>query len=119
LTARVATSGVTWKRVIAMPQMRPEIMPEPIATTAHWKRSALSPAGNLVTKTAASEMTPGTVRSRPPCWITSVWPIAAIARMDANESTLSSELAETLPVARKGLTMNRMAVAGQITRNCG
>src|SRR5215475_7883410 len=34
--------------------------------------------------TTPIETAPGTDRSKPPCWITSVWPSATMARTDAN-----------------------------------
>ena len=64
--------------------------------------------------TVVSRIMPGTVRSRPRCWITSVWPIAAIASIDANGSIESSALPVRLLDANSGLTANSSAVANQI-----
>ena len=75
-----------------------------MAATIHRASVALSPAGYLVTTTAASEMTPGTLRSSPPCWTTSVWPRAASARMPAKHDTVRMELCDTLPGATSRLT---------------
>jgi hypothetical protein len=119
LTASVATSGVTRSRVMAIPQTHPDSAPVASAASIHGSNSALSPLGNLVTNTAASEMTPGTVRSRPPCWTTKVWPIDAIARTAANEDSVNSELADTLPGASHGATRNSNIVASQMARNFG
>ena len=88
--ASVATKGVTLKRVIAMPQIVPDTSPAPMAAAIQGISAASAPAGNFVTRTAASEMTPATLRSRPPCWMTNVWPIAAMARIDANRAPSAS-----------------------------
>ena len=76
-------------------------------------------SGYFVTMIVVSVIIPGTDRSRPRCWITSVWPIDAIARMAANGSIERSALLLTLPVASSGLTAKRSAVASQIERNGG
>src|SRR5580704_370602 len=104
LTASVATSGVTKNRVIASPQINPETTPDARAPPIHRARAELSPAGNFVTKNAAKEMTQGTLRTRPPCWTTSVWPTAAVARIEAKQRTVSMAPADTLPGATTRLT---------------
>ena len=64
--------------------------------------------------TVESRIMPGTVRSRPRCWITSVCPIAAIASIAANGSIESSALLVRLLEASSGLIANSSAVATQI-----
>ena len=117
LTANVATNGVMRKYVFATPQTKPDSAPETMASANHCRRSPFSPPGYFETITAASDITPGTVRSRPPCWMTNVWPTAAMAKMEANEKTIKIELSETLPRASVGLRMNNTIVAGQMARN--
>ena len=104
--------------MIAVPQMNPETTPDASAAPIHRASAALSPAGNFVTKTAAKEMTPGTLRSRPPCWTTSVCPIAAVARIEAKQRTVNRAPADTLPGATTKLTTQRSTVAGTISMNC-
>ena len=72
LEPSVATSGVIPSRVTARPLMRPPASPAP-TTTASARGSMLESApGTVTTRTAPSEKSPATERSRPPCWITSV-----------------------------------------------
>src|SRR5919204_3007129 len=64
--------------------------------------------------TAASEIAPGTEKSRPPCWITSVCPIEAMIRNAANGSMESSADSPRLPEAMSGLTQKSTASATQM-----
>jgi hypothetical protein len=104
---------------IAIPQSNPEAAPLAIAIKLHRSRSASSPFGNLVTMTAAKEMTPGTVKSRPPCCTTSVWPIDAMARTAAKDKVVANELPEMFPGASSRASANRSPVATQMARNFG
>ena len=74
LTARVATIGVMRKRTIARPLISPLTAPAATAAPIPSRVSESCPPGTIVIITAATEITPGALRSRPPCWITSVWP---------------------------------------------
>ncbi len=89
---------------MAIPHARPDAIPLARAAAIHSARAASSPAGNFVTRTAASEMTPGTLRSSPPCWTTRVCPRAATARTAAKHETVRIELGATLPGASTRLT---------------
>ena len=51
--------------------------------------------------------------------MTKVWPMAATARTEAKEKTLSEVLRDTLPGARSGLIRKRSKVAGTMKRNSG
>ena len=77
------------------------------------------PFGIRVTRIVDSVIIPGTDRSRPRCWMTSVCPMPAIARMAANGSIESNALRLTLPLASSGLTANSTAVATQIAEKRG
>src|SRR3954464_4917824 len=74
----------------------------------------LSPSGTEASRTTVKEITPGTERSIPPCWMTSVWPTATIARIAANGSMPSSELWLRLCGSTNHETTNRMTVAATI-----
>ena len=114
MTPSVATSGVTPSQVIAMPLTRPEAT-QARTTSPSAPHSRLSlPFGNLVTMIVVRVIIPATERSRPRCWTTSVWPIAAVARIAANGSVERSALPLTLPEASSGLTAKSSAVATQI-----
>ena len=115
----VATSGVIPSWVTARPLIVPEATQA--STTSPIAAGSLlsAPFGYFVTMIVVSVIIPGTDRSRPRCWITSVWPIAAIARIAANGSIERSAVLLTLPVASSGLTAKRSAVASQIERNGG
>ena len=63
--------------------------------------------------TVLSRIMPGTERSSPRCWITSVCPIAAIASIAAKGSIDSSALLCRLLDASSGLNANISAVATQ------
>ena len=63
--------------------------------------------------TVVRRIIPGTVRSRPRCWITSVCPIAATASIDANGSIERRALLVRLLEASSGLIANSSAVATQ------
>ena len=113
-TPSVATSGVTPSQVIAMPLTRPDAT-QARTTIPSAPHSRLSlPFGNLVTMIVVRVIIPATERSRPRCWTTSVWPIAAVARIAANGSVERSALPPTLPEASSGLTAKSSAVATQI-----
>ena len=117
LTPSVAMSGVTPKRVTAMPLTRPAAAQASTTTPRAGTRSPASSLGMTVTRTVAREIIPGIDRSRPRCWTTSVCPIDAIARIDAFASVAATTLTSRLPRAKSGLTRKRIAVAGQIGKN--
>jgi hypothetical protein len=114
LTPRVATSGVIPSCVIASPLTRPETMHATATRPSAVGSFDSLPLGYLVTMIVASVIIPATERSSPRCWMTSVWPIAAIARIAANGSVESRALRLSLPGASSGLTRNSNAVATQI-----
>src|SRR5579862_7880088 len=66
-----------------------------------------------------SVIIPGTDRSSPRCWITSVWPMLAIASTAANGSMESSALWLSLPGASSGPMAKSRAVASQIAEKRG
>src|SRR3954464_2005184 len=74
----------------------------------------LSPSGTEASRTTVNEITPGTERSIPPCWMTSVWPTATIARIAANGSIPSSELWLRLCGSTNQETTNSRIVAATI-----
>src|SRR3954470_15773790 len=76
----VATSEVIPRRVTSRPLSSPAARPTPSTTTRPRASLPGSPPGTTVTSTTPSEKVPGTDRSRPPCWMTSVWPMAAVTR---------------------------------------
>ncbi len=119
LTPSVATSGVIEKYVMAMPLTSPEAMQASRITPIAFQSRSSCPSGIRVTRIDDSVIIPGTERSRPRCWMTSVWPMPAIARMAANGSIESKALRLTLPLASSGLTANSTAVATQIAENRG
>ena len=69
---RVVTIGITPIRLT----VRPVAVPAPTATASATSSAAASlpesPLGRCVTMTTVIDMTPGTERSIPPCWMTSV-----------------------------------------------
>src|SRR3954470_891758 len=119
LTPSVATSGVILNHVTATPLISPEAtQASRIRAKASGRRSSW-PFGTLVTMIVVNVIIPGTERSSPRCWITSVWPMPAIARMAANGSMESRALWLTLPGASRGLTANSTAVATQMAEKRG
>ncbi len=111
---RVATSGANRNTVTMNPLIRPT-MPGPTTPRITASQTGQpSPCGSALERTAPRAIIPGTDRSRPRCWITRVWPAAAMARTDANGSMLSSGAVPRLPGAMSGLRTNRMIVAIQI-----
>ena len=98
LTPMVVTRAGTRKRVMNSPLTSPAANPIPTATAIHAASSARdAPAdGSLVTITAAKDMIPATEISRPRCWITRCWPMAAIARMATKGNSDRKALADTV-----------------------
>ena len=72
------------------------------------------PFGMWVTSTTVSEMNPGTDRSIPRCWTTSVWPTAASISTAANGQSAARALAPRLPGWKIALSANSSPVATQI-----
>ena len=68
----VATSGVMPSRVTARPFASPAARPAPTTASRPSHSCDASPPGTITTRTTPSENVPGTDRSRPPCWMTSV-----------------------------------------------
>src|SRR3954468_3145567 len=113
----VATSEVIPRRVTSRPLSSPAARPTPSTTTRPRASLPGSPPGTTVTSTTPSEKVPGTDRSRPPCWMTRVWPMAAMARIPAKGSIACSALLESEPCATIGLTAKSRIVAVQIGPN--
>jgi len=91
--------------------MRPATIAAPTANRSAGRSFPESPLGYRVMMTTVSEIIPGTERSIPPCWITSVCPTATIARIAANGNMPSNELCRTLCGSTIQLTKNSSSVA--------
>ena len=72
------------------------------------------PFGTWVTRTTVSEMKPGTDRSMPRCWTTSVWPTAARMSTAANGHSAASALPPRLFGWKIALTAKSSPVATQM-----
>jgi hypothetical protein len=92
----VVTIGVMPTRLTRNPVSEPAASAAPNARIRASGSFPESPAGCAVMITTVSEIIPGTERSMPPCWITSVCPTATMARIAANGSIPRSELSRTL-----------------------
>ena len=72
------------------------------------------PLGMWVTRTTVSEMKPGTERSMPRCWTTSVWPTAARMSTAANGQSEASALPPRLLGWKTALSAKTRPVATQM-----
>src|SRR3954453_727470 len=106
----VVTIAVIPTRLTSRPVTRPATSAAPNASASATGTFPESPFGYRVMMTTVREIIPGTERSMPPCWITSVCPTATIARIAANGSIPSSELCRTLSGSSTRLTRNSSAV---------
>ena len=109
LLAIVTTSGGRPKYAMTTPLSTPNSEVPRIATTIAVARSHSVP--NLATMSAPSVTAPGIDRSSPPCWITSVCPIATTAMSAANGSIDTIAVGLTLPIAMSGLTAKSATTA--------
>src|SRR5579884_284320 len=116
-TARVTISGLSRSRPTKMPFASPTATPTPrharIAGAIRWSEPAPTPAIRLPPR----EITPGVDRSIPPCMTTSICPIAASARTDADGNTYDHDVLPRTSGAANAATITSAAVASQIGRN--
>src|SRR3954452_33662 len=110
----VVTIAVMPTRLTSTPVTTPAASAAPNAYTSANGSLPESPFGTRVMMTTVSEIIPGTDRSIPPCWTTSVCPTATMASTAANGSMPSRELWRTLCGSTSQLTRKSSAVATTI-----
>src|SRR6266702_1828936 len=116
LTASVATSGVIATREMSAPLMIPTIPPtQTVNMTARTTELNANPV--LAMTMPASETMPMADMSSPRCWMTSVCPVATIARMPANGSMARIEPRVIVPGATMELHTKSRISPTQIHEN--